>query len=58
VGKSWFTSDYLRVTEERGMPQDLICLPAMPPQVIMTSKKGEDTKKNKENEIYNSDSEV
>jgi hypothetical protein len=41
------------------MPQDLICLPAMPPQDVMTSKKGEDTKNNnKENEIYNSDSEV
>jgi hypothetical protein len=54
-----FTRDYLRVAKEQGIPQDLICLPAKPPQDVMTSKKGEDTKNNnKETEIYNSDSEV
>ena len=37
-----FTRDYLRVADEQGMPQDLICLPTKPPQDVMTSKKGDD----------------
>jgi hypothetical protein len=39
-----FTRDYIRVADEQGMPQDLICLPSMQPEDIISSKKKQDEK--------------
>jgi hypothetical protein len=46
---------------EQGVPQDLICLPSMPPQDVISLEEGagqETQQNNKEEEIYRSDSEV
>jgi hypothetical protein len=42
-----FSRDYITLAAEQGMPQDLICLPTMPPQEVITSEKGagKDTQK-------------